>query len=196
MTGTWGLAQRLDIIVIVVVVMMVVMAPHICTGFGIERRLDFVHMASQVFDHIANYVIGANADAVVQQLHRQVAVAEVPCDPHKLAFLVRMNLQQFLRLGADLYHAAVVQREPVAMAQPHCLRQIEHDFGPCFGTEQDAAAVASVVVDQDTMGGRRGIPGADRQYFMTPHQKRKYRCAIGRIVAGSQVSSTPSARTS
>jgi len=184
------------IVVVVIMVVMVVMAPRICTSFGIERRLDFVHMASQAFDHIANYMIGANADAVSQHLHRQVAVAEVPCDPHKLAFLVRMNLQQFLGLGADLRHAAVVQRQPVAMAQPHCLRQIEHDFGPCFGTEQDAAAVASVVVDQDTMGGRRGIPGADRQYLSTPHQKRKYRCAIGSSMAGSQVSSTPSARTS
>ena len=85
----------------------------------------------------------------------------------------------------------------VAVAQPHRLRQIDQHLGARYRCQHDTAAKAAVVVDQHLIDLSRRIPGAGRQdRARTAHQNRKYRCAIGRTVAGSQVSSTPSARTS
>jgi hypothetical protein len=56
--------------------------------------------------------------------------------------------------------------------------------------------------DQHRRGGRvdsgaaAGWVGGARPEEAASPQNRKYRCAIGSTVAGSQVSSTPSARTS
>jgi hypothetical protein len=54
--------------------------------------------------------------------------------------------------------------------------------------------VARVVVQGHVV--RRTAPGPGSQDFNDADQNRKYRCAMGKTSAGSQVRSTPSARTS
>ncbi len=51
-----------------------------------------------------------------------MAVAKMPGDANQFAFVMRMDLQQFLCLGTDLHNAATFQRKSVAMTQPHRLR--------------------------------------------------------------------------
>ena len=58
------------------------------------------------------------------------------------------------------------------------------------------AAGRKIEIDQHAIDLRYRVPTARRQNAIGAHQNRKYRCAIGSTVAGSQVSNTPSARTS
>ncbi len=107
------------------------------------------------------------------------------------------------RAAARLRHhadqAPVRQFQPVAVPQPRGVRQVEQDVRPGYRGQHDPSAMAAVEIDQHPVGCGRAVPGAGWMYdrrLQCHAQKRKYRCAIGSTVAGSQVSSRPSARTS
>ena len=82
-------------------------------------------MTAQALNHFLNHVICSYANAILQQLHRQVAIAEMPGDANHLAFVMRVDLQQLFGPGADLHDAAIVQCQSIAVAQPDGLRQIK-----------------------------------------------------------------------
>ena len=117
-------------------------------------------------------MIRPDADALAQQLHRQMAIAEMPGDPHHLAFVMRMDLQQRLRPRAHPHHAAI-HRQSIAIAQPHRLRQVEQHLPALLRPQQDAPAMAAIEVDQHAIDFRRRIPGAGRQDRVGAHQNRK-----------------------
>ena len=86
-------------------------------------------MTAQALDHLGNHMIGPDADAIAQQLHRQMPVAQVPGDAHQFAVLMRVDFQQLFRLGADANDTRFHQ-QTVAVAQPHRLRQIDQELRP------------------------------------------------------------------
>ena len=124
-----------------------------------------------------------------------MAVAEMPGDADQFGVAMGVDFRQRFRLGHHFDNAAF-NRETVAIAEAHGLWQVEQQAVPCRGIEPDAAAEAAIEIHQDLIAFLRCVPGASGKNLSAEHQKRKYRCAIGNILAGSQVSSTPSARTS
>ena len=159
-------------IVRVVVIMMVVVTAGdgIGAGFGIERRLDRFDVAAQCLDKVRDDVVGADTDAVVQELNRQVAVAEVPGDADQVIVLVRVDLQQRFGTCADADNAAV-HRQAVAVAQPDRLRQVDQQVLAGLCPEQDATAVATVEVDQDVIDFLRRIPGSGGHHPICSHHR-------------------------
>jgi hypothetical protein len=101
-------------------------------------------------------------------------------------------------LGGGLHpHQPVRQHQPIAISQPAGLREIEQDIPPACGYQTHAAAMPLIEIQQDRVDFLRRWPFARRTHILHERaQNRKYRCAIGNTVAGAQVSSTPSARTS
>ena len=182
---------------LMIVVVMVVMpaAGRVSARLWIERGLNLVHVPAEAFHHVRDHMIGANTDPVAKELHRKMPVSQMPRDANKFGVLMRMDFQQRLRFRA---HAddAIFHGQPIAIAQPHRLRQIQQNFHPAYGVQDDPTPMTAIEIDQDLIGFPRRVPGAGRQDMIGTHQNRKYRCAIGNTVAGSQVSSTPSARTS
>ena len=53
------------------------------TALGIEGHAHLAHFGTQALQHVDDDVIVANQKAVVIDLRRQVAVAEMPGDPRK-----------------------------------------------------------------------------------------------------------------
>ncbi len=116
---------------IVVVVMMV--PTGVSARFGIKRRLDRIDVAAKTLDHFLHHMVGPDANAVAEQLHRQVPVAEMPGNAHQFALIVRVDLEQRLRLRAHADHPAIVEHQPIAMPQPRGLRQIQQDLAARLG---------------------------------------------------------------
>src|ERR1051326_8401783 len=84
--------MRLSMLVPVVVMMM----PHpgrVSPRLRIERRLERFDVAAQTFDHVLDDVIETDADAVAQQLDRQMTVAQMPRDAHEFSLVMRVNFQ-------------------------------------------------------------------------------------------------------
>ena len=70
--------------------------------------------------------------------------------------------------------------------------------GDLMAVDRHAGDLAAVGLDELlALSERRAFRGQGRRAWQQLRgQNRKYRCAIGSTAAGSQVSSTPSARTS
>jgi hypothetical protein len=110
-------------------------------------------------------VIGTDADAIVQQLHGQVTVAEMPGDSNKPAFFVRMDFQQLLRFGAHCHNTAAVQQQPIAMAKPHRLRQIDQDLAASFRNKHETASVPVIEFEQDAIALVLFVPRPCREHL-------------------------------
>jgi hypothetical protein len=149
------------VMVMIVVVMMVPSAGRVRTGFRIERRFDRLDVPAQTFNHVLDHMIGANSDPVAKQLHRQMAIAQMPRDTHQLAIVMRVDFQQRFRPGSDADHAAALQRQPIPVAQPNRLGEINQHFAARFRCQNDTAAMAAIEVDQHLIGRIR--PGASGQ---------------------------------
>ena len=125
---------------LVVVGMMVAVAAGIGARLGVERRLHLPHMRAQAAHHVGDHVVGADADVVAKQLHRQVPVAQMPRHTHQPGGVVRVYVQQRLGPGQDLHDAAAVQKQAVAVAQADSHREINVGFGASGDPEGERAA--------------------------------------------------------
>ena len=76
-------------------------AARIGAGLRIERGFDRIDMAAKSLDHRLDDVVGSDADAVAEQLHRQMAVAEVPGNADEFSFVVGVNFQQRFGLARE-----------------------------------------------------------------------------------------------
>jgi len=146
-------------------------------AFGIEGRLDLVHMAAQAFDHLGDYVVGADADAVVANLRRQVAIADMPGNTRHVDGVMGVDFQQRFRRSPHQYGLAIVQHDTVAIAQVRHLAQIQQKLVPTLAFQHDAAAMTMVIVQHHLVEERAlGL--------------------LGSAGGGAQVMSAPSMRTS
>src|SRR3954451_23383400 len=101
--------------------MLMPLVPLVRARLRIEWRFYGVDVATEAFDHVGNDVIRTNANAISQELHRQMPVAEMPGDADQGPVCMCVDLQQWLGAGADPDHAAVVQCQAVTVVQPDCL---------------------------------------------------------------------------
>ncbi len=139
--------------------MVMVVATRIGATFGIERRLDGVRVAAQPVHHVRDHVVGADADAVAEQLHRQMPVAEVPGDADQLRRAVGMDFEQRFGLGYYTDDTATFKRQAIAIAQPNGLWKVEQQFDAAFRGKHYAAAMAAVEIENHAieLGLRRPI---------------------------------------
>ena len=110
------------------------------------------------------------------ELHGQVPVAEMPGDARESGRIRRMDDQQLFGARDHAGEAAVLGGERVAVAQAHRLRQVEQQFAPGLGDQQDAAAMAVVVVDQHAVMRVLEVPAAGGKHVDGAHvrvQNRK-----------------------
>src|SRR5215831_8148763 len=178
---------------------MIVLA--VGAAFGIERRADLAHLRAQAFQHVDDDMIVADQDAALVDLRRQVAVAEMPGETREGGGAAAAHFDQVLLGGAHLDEAALLQPEAVAAVQHDGLDEIEQEVEAAIAQHAQAAAVAVVEQKRDGVAAfaRRPVAGTDDfggALHLPSHQNKKYLWAMGSAVAGSQVRSSPSARTS
>lgn len=156
-------------------------------------------MGAQPLDHFYDDVIEPNTQrAVRQHLHRNMTVAHMPGDACGLHQVVAAKVGNRFLGGNDPHEPAIFEGQTVAIGHARGLVQIELDHLIVIGAQPDTPTMPILVVQRDAGGFLIGRPIARTQDACRPpeHQKRKYRWAMDSSSAGSQVSSSPSARTS
>jgi hypothetical protein len=109
------------------IVEVMVVSAGVGSGFGIECRLDRIDLPGESLNHRSDHVIRADADALAEQLHGQVAVAEMPGDPRSLSGIRRSDLHE--RFGSRTHpHDAAIDRKSVAIAEAHRLGKVEQEI--------------------------------------------------------------------
>src|SRR6202040_243585 len=65
-------------------VFMVVIVAAVSAAFGLEGSLHLYQIRSEATQHILDHVVGPNAQNLVSNLCRQMAVSQMPSKAHKL----------------------------------------------------------------------------------------------------------------
>ncbi len=180
--------------------------------FWLERRLDWREARPEPRQHLLQHVIAPHPQFAADDLYLGMAIAEMPCQARRdgglFGGILRRNLDQRLGPGDHRDDLAVVEQEPVAIAQRHHFRQIEQKLAATLSDHDDPPPIALVGVEYHVVDGVVHAPRADGQNLRRPlhgaytlrdfrfDQNRKYRWAIGSTSAGAQVKSSPSALTS
>lgn len=98
-------------------------------------------------------MIAADQNAVRFDLRSQMPVADLPGQCKQVASVISPHLKQFLRRGDDLDDPAVIQRQPVAVAQQPRMGQVEQKFETIISLELHAAAMTRCLIQRDGIGG-------------------------------------------
>ena len=140
-----------------VVVMMRIIMPARRLGIGstfrIERRLDLDYARTKPFDHRLDDMIAADAQALGHDLRRQMAVAEMPGEPHQVMRIGGPDLQQRLRCRDDLDQAAILEHERIAPAQGDGVLEVEQECEPACAGHRHPPAVPVIEIEHDGIGG-------------------------------------------
>lgn len=161
-----------------------------------ERRVTDRGFAAEAPEHLQDHAIVTNPDRLAQDLRWYVTVTEMPGDTDEMHRVPAPNVDNALGLRLHQHRAAVAECKSIAIGQAGGPGQIQQEFTSRKRSHRDAAPMPLVIVELDDFGiGRRVVDDGicDGPIHC---QYRKYRCASGSSDAGSQVSNSPSARTS
>src|SRR6266513_5327891 len=93
-------------------------------GFRVEGRLQMDDLATKAGYHLRNHAIGADAQSLAGDLHRQMPIAEVPGDPQQIWVARGDDLKQRLGSSANTNIAAALELETVSLDQMMRPRQV------------------------------------------------------------------------
>jgi hypothetical protein len=174
-------------VIVVTVVMMIVpmmgvtmagivrlAAAGIGAALGIERRFDLDHTGAEPPQHLFDHMIPADPQTTTCNLCRQMAIAEMPGDPHQMLWIVTADLDQRLRCRHHLDQPAVLQHQSVAAAQRHRLLEVEQEVQTTRPGHRHAPPVPIVEIENDCIcgllgpaTGRDDLDGADHERSLT-----------------------------
>jgi hypothetical protein len=163
-------------IAVVVVMRRPAVRVRVGARLGLERRLDADDARTETRDHRLEDVVAPDADPVVQDLGRDVPVAEMPGDAAQEVH-VPEDLRHGLRARDDAHDAAFLEREPVAFPQGDRLGEVEQEGQAAGAAHRHAPAMAPVVGQLDAVDLVLRTEAPVRSYcgrsLHGPPQKRK-----------------------
>ena len=156
-----GVIVRAMAVVVMVMTVLVIVAVNrrggdIGAALGIEWRFDLDHAGAEAPRHVLDDMVAPDAQTLFQQFGWQMAVAEMPGDPHQRGGVGAAEFRQFFGRGDHFDDAPVVQRQAVARAQHHRFGQVEQKGEAAHAGHCDAASIAIVIVEDDRVGWLAG----------------------------------------
>jgi hypothetical protein len=189
------------IVVVMVVIVMVIVAAIVVVGSALrlEGTLDGRRRAALAAHHLGEDMVLLDVDRVGEDFGGCVPVADMPGDAQEPQRVLGPDLEEALRGRLHLDEPPVVELDGVAVGKRRRLVEIEQEVEAFVALECDAAAVAALVIEGHRIGDALSLDGwladdGDGAEHEIP-QNKKYRCASGSTVAGSQTRSSPSAVT-
>jgi hypothetical protein len=129
-------------IVIVIVMIMTMFGLRISAAFGIKGSFNQCDFSAKPAHHIFNHMVTTDADAIIENLHWQMAVAEVPGHIGKLARAPTANFSQRLRLAEHFDQAAIIEHNRITRAQHNGFWQIEQKLKAPHASHRRTATMA------------------------------------------------------
>ncbi len=121
-------------------------------AFRIERRFDLDHACAEPLHHPLDDMVATDAQSLGHNLRRQMAIAEMPGEPHQMLRIGGTNLQQRLRCCDDLDQATVFEHQCIAAAQGDGALQIQQELEPAGAGHCRPPPVTVVEIEHDSIG--------------------------------------------
>jgi hypothetical protein len=151
-------------IMIVVMAVMMIVAVMLIVGaaLGIERRFDRRQPRAEPAKHLLDDVIAPDAQPFADDLDVDVTIADVPSKPRQVVAIDSGDFNERLGPPDDPHDCAVLEHQPVAIAQRGGLRKVEQEFRAALAAQHDPAAMAVMRIERDRVDSRRLVPMSGR----------------------------------
>lgn len=147
------------VIVTMMAVILVPMRRMTTAGIGaalrIERRFDGDDARAEATHHLLDDVIAPDAQALADDLGRQMTIAEMPRDPHQMLRIGAADFHQRLGCCDHFDQPAVFEYQRIAAAQRDGLFQVQQEFQPARAGHRHAPPVPVVEIEHHRIGGTR-----------------------------------------
>ena len=105
-------------------------------------------------------MIAANAEPIANDLHVDMAVADMPREPRQLVTVGGGDFDQRLRAADDAHDAAIIENETITVTERGSLRQVEQEGGAALAGQNDATAIALMRIERNLIDGASAVPMA------------------------------------
>lgn len=144
--------------------MIMSMSVHVAVSIGarfrIEGGVERRRASAEMFDHVRDDVVRPDAQPVAKKLHGEMTIAEMPGDPNERRRIGRGDFKQGLRRGSNQNHAAVFERQSVAVLQRGGFGEVEQETEAAFPYQSDPAAMTAIEIENDRVNGLARVPSA------------------------------------
>src|SRR4029077_19824002 len=128
-----------------IMLVMVVIAA-VSAAFGLEGSLHLYKVRSEATEHIFDHMVGPNTKNLVSNFGRQMRIAQMPSETHKLIGIFMPDLDNKLRSGLNLKQSPIVKLRDISICHCDLFRKIEEDLCALVSRHPDATAMAGVRV--------------------------------------------------
>lgn len=170
MAMTMPMPLTMPLMMIVMIMVVGVTGLEISTTLGIECGFDRTDLAAKPRHHLLDHVIATDPQPPTRDLHRQVAVAQMPCELKEMVRALGADLGQRFWRADHLDEPSVLQFHRIARAQSDSLRQVEQECEAADALQRDPPPVAVVECQHDAVGRVAG-PVALGDNFIGPDHR-------------------------
>ncbi len=128
-------------------------------AFGIEWRFNMGDFAAEPACHLFNNVVTPNADAIDENLNRQMAIAKMPGEAGEIAWFGHADFRKFFGRGDHFNQPPIFEHQRIAAPQHDRFGKIEQEFESMRAGHRNAPAMPRIEIEQDGIAGP-GLPGA------------------------------------
>jgi hypothetical protein len=128
---------------------MMIVAP-VRAAFGLKRSFDLSESCAEAGKHRFDHMVRPDTESFMSNLRRQMAIAEMPCESHKLARIFMPRLDN--RLCGSLNHEppSVVKLHTISISHGDSLWKIEKDILALIRREPNPAPMARIEIERDS----------------------------------------------
>jgi hypothetical protein len=131
-------------LIMIIIVMVAVIVPVRTAVFGLERRHHHRRLEAAFAQKLRDRGVRREAQAVGEDLHGNVAVAQRQHQPRRLGKILLAHLEHRLDVGHHFDEMAVVEHQEIVGAQQRRDREIEFDTDP-LAAEHEALLLHAVL---------------------------------------------------
>ena len=140
---------------------VMVIVTTVRAAFGLKRSIAFSENSAEAGKHLFDHMVRPDTESFMSNLRRQMAIAEMPCESHKLARIFMPRLDN--RLCGSLNHEppSVVKLHTISISHGDSLWKIEKDILALIRREPNPAPMARIEIERDSACGSflRPMPG-------------------------------------
>ena len=140
---------------------VMVIVATVRAAFGLEWGLNLSENCAEAGKHLFDHMVRPDTEGFLSNLGRQMTIAEMPCQPHKLARIFMPHLDNCLCGSLNHEPPPIVKLHTISIRHGDHLRKIKKDILALICREPNPAPMARIEIERESACGilLRPMPG-------------------------------------
>jgi len=136
-----------------VIMMAILTVAAVSTALRLKRAARRYEPCSEAVEHVFDHMIGPNAEKLVVNFSRQMAISQVPGETHELTGFSMADFDNVFCSRLHPEQSPVVELQGISIRHGDRFRKLEKDLFALIRGQPNAAAMARVKIERDRSCG-------------------------------------------